>query len=38
MQILGHASATVTQGYTHISSGDAAAAMGQLGDLLALEG
>ena len=37
MQILGHASATVTQGYTHISSGEAAAAMGQLGDLLALD-
>lgn len=37
MQILGHASATVTQGYTHISSGEAAAAMDQLGDLLALE-
>lgn len=36
MQILGHASATVTQGYTHISSGEAAAAMGELGKLLAI--
>lgn len=38
MQILGHASATVTQGYTHIASDEAAAAMGKLGDLLQVGG
>lgn len=38
MAILGHSSATVTQGYTHIATADAAAAMGRLGKLLALEG
>ena len=36
MQNLGHASATVTQGYTHISSGEASEAMGQLGGLLTI--
>lgn len=36
MAILGHASATVTQGYTHVADREAIAAMGSLGDLLAL--
>ncbi|WP_194928799.1 tyrosine-type recombinase/integrase [Pseudactinotalea sp. HY158] len=34
MQILGHASATVTQGYTHVAAAEAVAAMGALGRLL----
>ena len=37
MTILGHSSATVTQGYTHISDAETKAAMGKLGDLLAVE-
>lgn len=36
MQILGHSSATTTQGYTHISNAEARDAMDRLGELLAL--
>lgn len=37
MAILGHSSATVTQGYTHVADREAIAAMDSLGELLALE-
>jgi len=36
MAILGHSSATVTQGYTHVADREAIAAMDSLGELLAL--
>ena len=35
MQILGHSSATVTRGYTHVTSSAAARGIGALGALLA---
>lgn len=38
MKILGHASATVTQGYTHISDSETKAAMGKLGGMIAIGG